>query len=72
MNKMDDQVFQTVTIQLKALGFVKIDTLKSTDGKTYSFWKLTDEGERVMVELRSIKKVAPASTQESNDALPSD
>ena len=72
MNKLDDQVFQTVTIQLKALGFVQIDVLKSTDGKNYSFWKLTVEGERVMVELRSVKKEASATTNKLDEVLVGD
>lgn len=67
MNKLDDQVFQTVTIQLKALGLVRVDTLKSTDGKNHQYWKLTPEGEKIMVELRAVRKDASTS-HEDNEA----
>lgn len=56
MNTIDDQVFQTIAIQLKALGLVRVEVSKATDGKTYPFWLLTKKGEQSMVELRAIKK----------------
>lgn len=55
-NVIDDQVFQTIAIQLKALGLVNVRVQKGTDGKNHPFWTLTTKGERFMVELRAIKK----------------
>ena len=54
--EIHDQVFQTVAIQLKVLGLVNIRISKAVDGKVYPFWTLTSEGERLMLELRSVKK----------------
>lgn len=50
------QVYQTIKIQLKVLGLVTIDFKKSSKGTMALFWSLTDKGERLMYELRSIKK----------------
>lgn len=58
LNEIDDQVFQTIAIQLKALGLVSIRVSKSVGGKLFPFWTLTAQGERLMVELRAIKKVS--------------
>lgn len=54
-NTMSDQDFQTIAIQLKALGLISIKISKSTTGKILPFWRLTPNGEKLMVELRSIK-----------------
>lgn len=59
LNELNDQVFQTVAIQLQALGLIKVTVSKSTGGGVLPFWTLTTEGEKVMVELRAIKKAAP-------------
>jgi len=53
---LDDQAFQTVGVQLKALGLVKIDYLENTSGGMGLFWSLTGAGERLMLELRSVRK----------------
>lgn len=67
LNKLDDQAFQTIAIQLQALGFVKIDVMKASDEKMHSFWKLTSDGERAMVELRAIKKQPAEKVDEKID-----
>lgn len=54
--KINDQEFKTVSIQLKALGLVKIDYLKTTNGNYALFWSLTSEGERLMMKERTVKK----------------
>ncbi len=53
---LDDQDFQTVKIQLRALGLVaKSDKVRSVkDSGTY--WKLTPYGDEVMTRLRAIRK----------------
>jgi hypothetical protein len=53
---IDDQQFKTITIQLKALGLVKVEYLKTTKGGMALFWSLTSTGERIMTNERVIKK----------------
>lgn len=52
---LDDQDFQTVSVQLTALGLVKMRYSKSTGGGMGLFWTITPKGERLMIELRAIK-----------------
>lgn len=54
-NSMSDQDFQTITIQLKALGLINTNYTKTTTGGMAMFWSLTPEGERLMVQLRAIQ-----------------
>lgn len=58
MADLEDQVFQTVAIQLKALGVVRVDISNSVGGIDNPLWSLTAEGEKFMVELRAIRKGA--------------
>lgn len=53
-HRIEDQEFQTIGLQLKALGLVKQQYLRATDGKMYLFWSLSAEGERLMMQLRTI------------------
>lgn len=53
---VDDQVFQTVKLHLKALGLINIDYLRTTQGGMGLFWSLTKLGELLMMKLRSVKK----------------
>ncbi|MCG2596352.1 MULTISPECIES: DUF4062 domain-containing protein [Burkholderiales] len=52
---MDDQDFQTISIQLKALGLVKLDNLKTIKGGTGVFWSATPKGEALTLQLRVIR-----------------
>ena len=63
---LDDQVFRTVALQLKALNLVHIERKQSTIGAMALFWSLTPYGERMMLELRTVKKVS-ASKQVGNN-----
>lgn len=56
MTDMSDQNFQTVAIQLQALGVVKVDKSTSHGSIGSPLWMLTAEGEKLMVELRAIRK----------------
>jgi hypothetical protein len=58
---LDDQNFQTVGVQLNALGLVKIEYLKSTSGGMALFWSFTSAGERLMLELRTVRTKTPAA-----------
>jgi len=55
---LNDQQFRTVAVQLQALGLVKLQYTGSTTGAMGLFWSLTRTGERVMLELRTVKKVS--------------
>jgi hypothetical protein len=52
---LDDQDFQTVGVQLKALGLVNIEYTQTTAGGMGLFWTFTAKGERLMVELRAVR-----------------
>lgn len=54
--KLDDQVFQTIKIQLKALGLIDLRYTKTTNGGMALFWYITEKGEELMIKLRTIKK----------------
>lgn len=52
---LNDQDFQTVSIQLKALGLVNINYSQTIQGGMAVFWSLTPEGEQLMLEIRTIR-----------------
>ncbi|HJV89245.1 MAG TPA: DUF4062 domain-containing protein [Holophagaceae bacterium] len=52
---LDDQVFQTVSLQLRALGLVEIKYLQTTAGGMALFWSATPAGEQLTLELRTVK-----------------
>lgn len=52
---LDDQDFRTIMLQLKALGLVNISHLPTTTGGKALFWSLTPQGERLMMELRTVR-----------------
>ena len=53
---IDDQIFQTVKIQLVALGLVETRYLQTTSGAMALFWLLTKFGEEQLFQYRTIKK----------------
>ncbi|RZI55993.1 MAG: DUF4062 domain-containing protein [Rubrivivax sp.] len=55
---MDDQVFQTVALQLKALGLVKIDVRSHENGSSIAFWSSTPAGEKLTLEGRLIRSTS--------------
>lgn len=52
---LNDQLYQTVKIQLQAHNLVKVEYLKATGGGMGLFWRLTDAGNSLMVSLRTIR-----------------
>lgn len=54
-SSLNDQDFQTVSIQLKALGLVNINYSTTVQGGMALFWSLTPAGEQLMLELRTIR-----------------
>lgn len=57
---LDDQNFQTVKVQLKALGLINIEYSKTTTGGMGLFWTLTPQGHAELMQLRTVKKVVAA------------
>lgn len=53
--QLNDQVFQTIKIQLQALNLIKVQYLKTTDGGMGLFWSLTDQGNSLMISLRAVR-----------------
>src|SRR6266478_1740518 len=53
---LDDQQFRTVAVQLQALGLVKLEYSQTSSGGMGLFWSLTPSGQRLMMELRTVKK----------------
>jgi len=51
---ISEQDFQTISLQLKALGLVNMNYSKTTDGGMALFWSLTPQGERMMMTLRTV------------------
>ena len=54
--KHDD--FQTVRVQFQALQLIKTSYLKTTKGAMALFWSLTNRGERLMLQMRTIEAVS--------------
>ena len=52
---LNDQDFQTVSVQLKALGLVSTKYSKTVQGGMALFWSFTPAGERLMLEIRAIR-----------------
>lgn len=57
---LDDQDFQTISVQLKALGLVDLRYTKTVQGGMGLFWSATPAGERLMLELRTVRTVKNA------------
>ncbi len=58
---LDDQDFQTVSIQMKALGLVKTNYSKTVQGGMALFWSLTPVGEGLMMKLRTVPTSRPSN-----------
>ncbi|PLX60243.1 DUF4062 domain-containing protein [Sedimenticola selenatireducens] len=52
---LNDQDFQTVSVQLKALGLVNMNYSKTVQGGMALFWSATPAGERLMLDIRTIR-----------------
>ena len=53
---IDDQIFQTIKIQLMALGLVDVAYSKTTKGGMKLFWRITEAGKDLMLKLRTVRK----------------
>jgi hypothetical protein len=52
---LDEQDFQTVSVQLKALGLVDTQYSQAVGGSMGLFWSLTPAGEKLMLEVRTVR-----------------
>jgi hypothetical protein len=52
---LNDDVNQTIKIQLQALGLVKVEFVPAVGGGMGLFWVLTDSGHALMMSLRAVK-----------------
>ncbi|MDM0086899.1 MULTISPECIES: DUF4062 domain-containing protein [unclassified Variovorax] len=55
---LDDQIFQTIGIQLQVLGLVKIEHLRAVDQSMHLYWSLKPDGRQLMLELRTVRSAA--------------
>ena len=53
---IDDEFFQTIKVQLRALGLITKSTKSRSVKDTSTYWTLTLYGDSVMNKLRAIKK----------------
>ncbi|KAF2335378.1 DUF4062 domain-containing protein [Flavobacterium ginsenosidimutans] len=53
---LDDQIFQTIKIHLTAIDFITVDYSANNKGGKSLFWKITENGKQVMMQMRSVKK----------------
>jgi hypothetical protein len=54
--QMDDQAFQTIKVQLKALGLIQHSLKKRSVTNQGTYWSLTPYGETTLTALRAIKR----------------
>jgi hypothetical protein len=53
---IDEQAFQTIKIQLKALGLIKQSDKKRSVTNQGTYWSLTPYGDSTLTQLRAIRK----------------
>ena len=53
-HEISDQDFQTIQLQLKALGLINTKYSQTTTGGMALFWSLTPQGEALMMQLRTV------------------
>jgi hypothetical protein len=54
--KVEDEIFQTVKLQLMALGYVEVKSLQTKAGGSALFWSLTSKGKKRLLDVRTIRK----------------
>lgn len=53
---LNDDVFQTIKIQMLALGLVEVQSLNTVKGGMALFWSITEKGKALLLSIRSVKK----------------
>jgi len=62
---LDDQTFRTIALQLTTLGLVTTVYAESTRGTMALFWRITPQGNRLMIEQRTVKKASKSSSRQA-------
>ncbi|NGO52344.1 DUF4062 domain-containing protein [Allomesorhizobium camelthorni] len=65
--KLDNDCFQTVKVQLIALGLVTVDYRQTTQGGMGVFWSLTDKGSSFMAAVRTVKSAKKENARAEGD-----
>jgi hypothetical protein len=63
--KLNDQIYQTVKIQLQAYNLVRVEYNQAVGGGMALFWSLTDAGTALMMSMRTIRADGQKTTDES-------
>lgn len=53
---INEDIFQTIKIQLQALGLIEQSNKKRSIKDTATYWKLTTKGDSLMINLRAIRR----------------
>lgn len=53
---IEDEIFQTVKLQLMALGYVDVKSLQTKGGGSALFWSITPKGKKSLLDVRTIRK----------------
>jgi hypothetical protein len=53
--RINDQDFQTIQVQLQALGLIRCELAKAQNGAMYLYWVATPEGRKMGFQLRAIR-----------------
>jgi hypothetical protein len=53
---LNDQVYQTIKVQLMALGLVDVQYSPTVQGGMALFWFLTPKGQEILFQYRTVKK----------------
>jgi hypothetical protein len=60
-HRIDGEIFNTMKLQLLALGYIDINSLTTTKNTLAVFWTLTPLGKEVMLQMRTVKAPPGAS-----------
>lgn len=64
--KVEDEIFQTIKIQMMALGWIDVITLMTVGKIPALFWILTELGKQHMIDIRSLKKPSIGAKSKAN------
>lgn len=65
-HQIEDEYFQTIKVQLKALGLIKKGEKNRSVKDSETYWTLTPYGDDLMTRLRAIKSISAAKSTKSN------
>lgn len=59
---LNEQVFQTIKVQLMAYGLINVEYLQTKGGGMALFWSLTEKGKAMMMQLRVVRSANEITT----------